>query len=84
MQDKNPDIWAWVGEDEYGTGNVGLKQARGPGGITALAAVDPQKLDVSPLREGLQEQANLYGKRIRLVRYVAVEEIVSLEPEEKK
>ena len=33
-------IYAWVGEDEYGSGRVGLKQGVVPAGIIPLVAMD--------------------------------------------
>lgn len=33
-------IYAWVGEDEYGSGKVGIKQGMVPAGIIPLAAMD--------------------------------------------
>jgi hypothetical protein len=73
-------LYAWVGEDEFGSGVVGVKQALFPTGIIPLVAIDQQKIDKDFIREGLQGQANTYGKTIRLCKFVFVEEVVTLEP----
>jgi hypothetical protein len=72
-------VYAWVGEDEFGSGEVGLKQGRDRRGqITALAAVDAEKL--ARFAEPLQLQATLYGKTIRLIECEEVRTLVTLTP----
>lgn len=73
-------LYAWVGEDEHGSGKVGIKQALVPAGYIPLVAVDDFKIDRDYIQEALQSQANKYGKTIRLCKFVFVEEIVTLEP----
>ncbi len=72
------EVWAWVGEDEHGT-TVGLKQGLVPAGLIPLVSVDLHKLDRGYLREQLQAQVNAFGKPIRLVRLVMVEEADRIE-----
>jgi hypothetical protein len=76
----NPDLFAWVGDDEFGSGAVGIKQARVPAGLIPLVAVDRRKMDRDDVIAQLQRQAVTYGTTIRLVRYVAVETVVTLNP----
>jgi hypothetical protein len=75
-----PFIYAWVGEDEHGSGKVGLKQAMTPAGMIPLAAVDLEKMDQDYLRQALQQQATTYGKTIRLVRFRFEEVEIQLDP----
>ncbi len=74
-------LYAWLGEDEHGSGKVGLKQALVPAGMIPLVAVDDFKLDREYIQEALQAQANQYGKTIRFCKFKFVEEIITLEPE---
>jgi hypothetical protein len=76
----NPDLFAWVGDDEFGSGAVGIKQARVPAGLIPLVAVDRRKMDRDDVIAQLRRQALTYGTTIRLVRYVAVETVVTLNP----
>lgn len=76
----SPDIFAWIGEDENGEGWVGLKQALTPAGMVPLAAVERHRAKMERMLPALQQQARQYGKTIRLVRYVAVEDVMVVEP----
>lgn len=74
------EVWAWIGEDEFGSGVVGLKQGNVPAGRVPLVSTQRSKLDRPYLREQLQAQADEFGKTIRLVRLALVEECDALEP----
>jgi hypothetical protein len=82
----NPDskpetaLFAWYGEDEFGSGEVGLKQGLVPAGVVPLVAVKREKVDRPEMRAQLQEQANAYGKTIRLGEFVFVRQLVELTP----
>lgn len=73
-------LFAWVGEDEFGSGQVGLKQAFG---MIALVSKDREKIEQQYIVDSLQKQANAYGKTIRLCRFAFVEEVITIEPEKK-
>lgn len=77
-----PDLLAYIGEDEFERGYVGIKQAMVPAGFIPIVAVeqDQEKITRPHIIEGLQQQVNVFHKPIRLIRYVAVEEIFVLEP----
>lgn len=62
-------LWAWVGEDELGSGKIGLKQALVPAGMIPLAGVDLDKMAQPLIQAQLARQARSYGKAIRLVRF---------------
>lgn len=74
-------LYAWLGEDELGSGKVGLKQALVPAGYIPLVAVENTKLDRDYIQQSLQTQANLYGKTIRFCKFTFVEEVITIEPE---
>lgn len=63
-------LYAWVGEDELGSGEIGLKQALCPAGCIPMVATQIQKVTQPFIREQLQSVANQYGKARYLVRYV--------------
>ena len=73
------ELWAWIGEDEFGSGVVGLKQARTAAGYVALVATERDKIDRPIIRAQLQHQARTFGKTIRLARFeLAVDGVVTL------
>lgn len=76
------ELYAWVGEDELGSGEMGLKQAMVPAGMIPMVAVKREKVDRSLVETALAVQAALYGKPISLVRFTAVE-IIKCLPGEK-
>jgi hypothetical protein len=67
------DLVAWVGEDEFGSGVFGLKQAETPAGIIPLAAIRAHEEKLRRLKPQLEAQAVKYGKRIRLCRFTFME-----------
>jgi hypothetical protein len=71
------ELYAWVGEDEFGSGEIGLKQGLVPAGCIPLVAVRRDK--VERLKPQMENQAREYGKRIRLVRFVFAEVISETE-----
>lgn len=78
---KDLEIVAWVGMDERGSGRVGIKQGQVPAGFIPLAAMDfdAHKLQRPELLLQLEAQAATWGKRIRLVRFRAVEVVMETE-----
>lgn len=72
-EDKSPlAIYAWVGQDEMGSGVVGLKQARTPAGMIPLAAMAHHLDRLAKLLPAMEEQAKKYGRKIRLCRFEMV------------
>jgi len=78
-----PDLFAWIGEDELGSGQVGLKQGDVPAGRVPLVVVATHrdKIERAALLQQLQAQATRYGTTIRLVRYVAIADVATIQPE---
>lgn len=64
---ENVELYAWIGEDELGSGEIGIKQALVPAGRIPLVAIDRAKMEA--LWPRLDLQARMYGKKIRLCRF---------------
>jgi hypothetical protein len=71
MKIEDMTLCAWVGEDELGSGRIGLKQGLVPAGMIPLVTVADEvyKIGRHELREAMEAQAAKYGKKIRLVRF---------------
>ena len=72
-------LYAWVGEDELGSGEVGLKQHLMPCGITPLVAVKREKMDRDEVVIAMTGQSAVYGKTIRLCKFVFQEVIATID-----
>jgi len=66
-------IYAWVGEDEFGSGKVGIKQGLTPAGMIPLAAMSYHLDRLAKLKPAMEAQAAASGKKIRLCKFVVVE-----------
>jgi len=62
-------LFAWVGEDEMGSGEFGLKQGLTQLGLIPLVACKEGKIDQLTLIEQLKNQAKLFKKTIRLAKF---------------
>jgi len=69
-------LFAWLGADELGSGEIGLKQALMPAGRVPLVAVKRYKMESAAIVDAMQMQAEVYGKKIRLCRFVFAEVLV--------
>jgi hypothetical protein len=69
-------LYAWVGEDELGSGRIGLKQGLVPAGYIPLVAMDYDLHKMERMRPAMEAQAALYGKRIRLVKFTFAEVVL--------
>lgn len=61
------ELFAWLGEDELGSGQVGIKAGVVPAGCIPLVAIDREQME--KLTEQMNRQARAYGKKIRLCRF---------------
>jgi hypothetical protein len=77
-QIKEMALYAWVGEDELGSGEVGIKQALTPAGRIPLVACKEGKMDQQYIENQLQDLGRQYGKKIRLVKFVYSEVVKEL------
>lgn len=76
---KNLELYAWVGEDEFGSGEIGIKQALVPAGCIPLVAIKKDSMDSAYIIQQLQKQAGMYNKNIRLIKLSFVEELITIE-----
>jgi hypothetical protein len=66
-------LYAWVGEDELGSGRIGLKQGLVPAGMIPLVAMDYHLDKLARLLPQMENQAATSGRKIRLYKFVATE-----------
>lgn len=78
------ELFAWAGEDELGSGDVGLKQALCPVGLVPMVSIQRHKVAAAPIRAQLVAQAQHFGTRMWLVRFLPVEAVDAIEPEPPK
>jgi len=77
MEDvKSVELFAWVGEDEYGSGVIGIKQAMVPAGIIPIVATTLEKVNQKHILNALDLQGKIFGKKIMLCRF-KFEEIIT-------
>lgn len=76
MDEELPELWAWVGEDELGSGEIGVKRAMVGGMYKALVTTRPRGGNISEYLPDLEAAAACYGKKIRLVHYVPMEVVL--------
>jgi hypothetical protein len=74
------ECYAWVSEDELGSGVVGIKRGLTPAGDIPLVSVDAWKLQHPDLIEGGQRIVDQFGKTRYLIRLVCVEVVRRIEP----
>ena len=66
-------MYAWIGEDELGSGIVGLKQGLTPAGMIPLAAMAHHLDRMAKMLPAMEAQAARSGKKIRLYKLTAIE-----------
>lgn len=62
------ELYAWLGEDELGSGVIGLKQGLVPAGYIPLVATS-NKIARSEIANQMDLQAQTFGKKIYLCRF---------------
>lgn len=65
------ELYAWVGRDEHGSGEIGIKQGNAPAGLIPMVAIRRDK--VEKFYPQFEAMAKRYGNKISLVRFKAVE-----------
>lgn len=63
------ELFAWIGEDELGSGVIGLKQAECPLGRIPMVATIEAKISQPYIEDQLGVQADHFGKKIYLCRF---------------
>lgn len=74
------DVYVWIGEDEFGSGRVGIKIGAVPAGWIPLAVMDYDREKLERLVPQLQAQANAFGTTIRLARFTFAEDVITVTP----
>jgi hypothetical protein len=74
------ELYAWVGEDELGSGEIGIKQAIVPAGCIPIVATTREKVDRPFIREQMQTMVDQYGKTRFLVRFQFNAALASIVP----
>jgi len=69
-------LYALIGEDEHGTGKVGIKQGLCPAGYIPLVVMSYDLPKLYKLQDQMEAQAKQYGKKIYLCKF-ELKEIVS-------
>lgn len=68
---RDVELFAWIGEDEFGSGEIGLKQGTVPAGTIPMVTIQREKLEKYwPQAEA---QAAAFGKKISFCRFQLVE-----------
>jgi len=62
-------MYAWVGEDEFGSGKVGIKQAVVPAGLIPIVVMDYHFDKIRKLYPPMEDQAKRFGKKIYLLEF---------------
>lgn len=68
---RHMELFAVVGEDEFGSGEFGLKQGKCPAGFIPMVSIQQGK--VEKYFPQFEEFAKLYGKKYFLARFTFVE-----------
>ncbi len=80
IHDQHFECYAWIGEDEYGSGEVGIKGGLTKAGYIPLVSIHRRKLESEDLVAQAQAIVNQWGKPHRLVHMVATAEVMKVEP----
>jgi hypothetical protein len=70
-------LYAWIGEDELGSGKTGIKIGRTPAGYIPLAAMDFHLDRLAKLKPQMEAMAAHCGKRIYLCKFEFTGEIAA-------
>ena len=66
---KEIKLYAWLGQDEFNSGEIGIKQASVPAGMIPIVAIDKNKIDRKSIIMQLDLQGKMYGKKICLCEF---------------
>jgi len=62
-------LYAWIGEDEWGNGEIGIKQARVPAGIIPIVSTKLNKVNQNYIIEAMNIQGKNFDKKIMLCEF---------------
>lgn len=77
------ECFAWIGEDEYGSGVIGLKRGITPAGDIPLVSIDLEKIIREELVDQMRSVVDYSGKTRYLVRLVFAGVEAQIEPQGK-
>jgi hypothetical protein len=77
---KEMELYAWVGEDELGSGEYGLKAAIVPAGYIPIVATSEAKVDQPYIQDQMRVIAEQFDKPRYLVRFTFAGVVRSIEP----
>lgn len=63
------ELFAWVGEDELGSGVIGIKQAVVPAGTIPIVATTLEKVNQEYITRAMDAMGKVYGKKIMLCKF---------------
>jgi hypothetical protein len=63
------ELFAWIGEDEFGSGVIGIKQAMVPAGMIPIVATSLEKVNREFITRAMDMQGKAYGKKIMLCKF---------------
>lgn len=69
------ELYAWVGMDELGSGEIGIKSAIVPAGCIPIVATQREKIDTPRIRAQMDAMGKEYGTRISLCQFKYSEEL---------
>lgn len=67
------ELYAWIGQDEFGSGVFGLKQGQVPAGLIPMVVIGKDKEKLDKYWFQAERQAKHHGQRIYLVKLAFVE-----------
>lgn len=76
---RDVELYAWLGEDELGSGQVGIKQGLCAAGCIPIVSVDCAKV-VGYIKDQMNAQATRNGKKIYLCRF-RMDSLVAITPD---
>ena len=79
-EDPIAEVYAYMGKDELGSGEIGLKQGLTPAGMIPLVSMHRAKLEHPNLLDQMRHQVDLSSQAIMLVRFLAVEVVRVIRP----
>jgi len=78
------ELYAWVGEDEWGSGELGIKQARVPAGMIPIVSTKLSKINQEYIKEAMDVQGKNFDKKIMLCKFKFEEVILEVGDTEQK
>jgi hypothetical protein len=72
------ELFAWMGKDELGSGEIGIKQALCPAGMIPMVSINKDKMLQGYIKNQMNIQGKHYKKKIKLCRFKFEEVIIEV------